>query len=453
MTVEELPLLELFTKLRQAGLPLGVDEYQLLLRALQAGFGIPDRAALARLCRTLWVKSADEGHLFDYHFEQVMASIAVPPLPDTMRQPTPGSQNDDVRRRTKPLIARDLALGVAFILGIVTILFVAILNRWIIFPPIKNSTPQDPTIGNLALIIIGALLFIAVLMIAYIVFMQIIKLNAKRSDRNSPSQPKPIKPRSAVSSELTPKVEDEVQVVKAVRQTTRRKAEVTYNRFIETNEYFPVTRRQMKQSWRYLRRLIREGPATELDVEATINQIGRQGLLLEPVLVPRRVNRTELLLLIDRDGSMVPFHNLSNRLAETALRGGRLGTTSIYYFYNCPTDYLYYDPQHLTAKPIVDILACLRSQHAAALIFSDAGAARGGFSSERIELTAAFLERLKQRVRYIAWLNPMPRSRWLGTTAGEIARLVPMFEFSRQGLERAIGVLRGQSMHYRGRIP
>jgi uncharacterized protein with von Willebrand factor type A (vWA) domain len=30
-------------------------------------------------------------------------------------------------------------------------------------------------------------------------------------------------------------------------------------------DYFPVTRRQMKQSWRYLRRPVREGPLEELD--------------------------------------------------------------------------------------------------------------------------------------------------------------------------------------------
>ena len=73
MKVDELPLLELFTRLRQAGLPLGMNEYQAVLQALRCGFGIPDRQALARLCCTLWVKSAEDKLLFDYHFQQVMA--------------------------------------------------------------------------------------------------------------------------------------------------------------------------------------------------------------------------------------------------------------------------------------------------------------------------------------------------------------------------------------------
>ncbi|MEO1377107.1 MAG: WD40 repeat domain-containing protein, partial [Cyanobacteria bacterium J06635_10] len=72
----ELPLLELFNRLREAGLPLGVDEYKLVLRALQAGFGIEDKVALANLCCTLWVKTSEEKLLFDYHFERTIAEGA-----------------------------------------------------------------------------------------------------------------------------------------------------------------------------------------------------------------------------------------------------------------------------------------------------------------------------------------------------------------------------------------
>ncbi|MCY7276542.1 MAG: hypothetical protein LH702_23110, partial [Phormidesmis sp. CAN_BIN44] len=70
--VDELPLLELFTRLREAGLPLGINEYQLVLRSLQAGFGVRDREALAKLCRTLWIKSPEEERLFNHHFEQII---------------------------------------------------------------------------------------------------------------------------------------------------------------------------------------------------------------------------------------------------------------------------------------------------------------------------------------------------------------------------------------------
>ena len=80
MDIEELPLLELFTRLRKAGLLLGIGEYKLLLQAIRGGFGFPDRSALARLCCTLWVKYPQDKRIFDYHFEQVIGKPDSLPL-------------------------------------------------------------------------------------------------------------------------------------------------------------------------------------------------------------------------------------------------------------------------------------------------------------------------------------------------------------------------------------
>lgn len=142
---------------------------------------------------------------------------------------------------------------------------------------------------------------------------------------------------------------------------------------------------------------------------------------------------------------MVPFHALSRRLAETALRGGRLVRVSIYYFHNCPTTHIYRKPTHQDAKSIQDVLGLPHDERAGVLIFSDAGAARGGFSQDRFEMTEQFLDQLSQRFRYIAWLNPTPRARWTGTTADKIQQQVPMFDISRRGLDAAISSLRGRN--------
>jgi WD40 repeat protein/uncharacterized protein with von Willebrand factor type A (vWA) domain len=276
-------------------------------------------------------------------------------------------------------------------------------------------------------------------------FLQRIATRVKEVTQSS----EPTSTPTASTTEKKRSPEDVLQVVQAVRQTTK----------TEIDEYFPVTRRQMKQSWRYLRRFVREGPATELDVEATVKEFARQGILLTPALTRRRVNRAELLLLVDRDGSMIPFHALSHRLAETSAQGGRLAKAEVYYFHNCPAQvyqdssseaqlYIYQDPSCCEAKKLVDILANY-SNSAGVLIFSDAGAARGGWNQERVNQTVKFIQQIKHKVRYIAWLNPMPQKRWNGTTADEIASLVPMFEFSRQGLHQAIAVLRGKFTPYR----
>ena len=240
----------------------------------------------------------------------------------------------------------------------------------------------------------------------------------------------------------------EKQAAKAVLHSAS-EDEIPYNRFIRSDEYFPVTRRQMKQSWRYLRRPSKDpSPSLEIDVDATIEEIGRAGRLLNLVWLPRQQNRAELLLLVDQGGSMVPFHMLARRLAETAQRGGRLGKAGIYYFHNCPTTHLYRTPTYQDAKAIKDVLNSLSNERTAVLIFSDAGAARRGFNQTRLDLTKKFLDQLTNRFRYVAWLNPTPRSRWLGTTAGEIQELVPMFEINRRGLDDAISLLRGRPVAF-----
>ncbi|MGB7444218.1 MAG: hypothetical protein WA919_24390 [Coleofasciculaceae cyanobacterium] len=446
MRVEDLPLFELFTRLREAGLPLGLDEYQLLLRSLQAGFGLPDRAALARLCCRLWVKSAEEQQIFDYHFQEVMGQS------DSVSEAEQDSKTDIVDDKLSPLRLY-IALGLVLTLGLVTLQAYSSLNKPKLTETVELTTPTpeapptttptpEPTATQIpqaeatqeTVTVTPNSSFPYLLILTLVPGLGVLTwLNKRRASKVTESLP----------AKLTRPIEDEIQVYQAVRQVTNSNRGES-DRFLLKKDYFPVTRREMKQSWRYLRRLVREGTPTELDVEATVREIGRQGILLKPVFVPRRVNRTELLLLIDQGGSMVPFHTLSQRLVETAMQGGGLSAASIYYFHNCPSKYLYRNRACFEAEAVNDILQHLSSQHAGVLIFSDGGAACGGLNKQRGELTGQFLDQLRSKVRYMAWLNPMPRSRWVGTTAGEIAGLVPMFEFSRQGLDGAIGVLRGK---------
>lgn len=161
------------------------------------------------------------------------------------------------------------------------------------------------------------------------------------------------------------------------------------------------------------------------------------------MLIPGRVNREEVLLLIDREGSMVPFHLLSERQVAT-LKAGRFGKVDIFYFHKSPREHLYLQPNRPEAEAISNLLPRLHSSRTVVLNFSDAGAARGGFSKDRVALTHEFLERLQPQVRKIAWLNPMPEERWRGTTAQPISRLVDMFEINRSGLKAAIRLVKSQ---------
>ncbi|UWU50949.1 MULTISPECIES: hypothetical protein [Limnospira] len=343
MKVNDLPLRELFDKLRQAGFVLGIDEYELLLEALMKGFGIEDEAALKRLCKTLWVKSVEDEKIFNSYFEEVMSKPLENPLvtvekPIAQQPPIPTAQPPVPFNPLKSL----LRSGLDRIKKIIT----KPTNKPLDHSQSKSENQQIPD-------------------------------NQEKSQIPPPYQGEIREPyqgeiREPDESEFMPQevaveMDDEVQLLKTI----------TSEQFFLYSDYLPLTKREMKQTWRYLRLPIREGPLVELDVTATIEKIIRDGFFLEPVLVPRRRNLVELVLLLDIDGSMVAFHPLGDRLKDTATRGGKLGASRVYYFHNCPVDYVYGKPGYSEAVRVEDMLSGLSANRACMLIFSDAGAARG----------------------------------------------------------------------------
>ncbi|MEO1622247.1 MAG: hypothetical protein AAFU53_14605 [Cyanobacteria bacterium J06632_3] len=462
MASQELPLLELFTRLKEAGLPLGLNEYHLALKALQAGFGVDDQDALARLCKSLWVKSQDDAHIFDYHFSNVFnGQSRQRPLHQSVESPhwkRHIRSTHEIAETTSRYVVRMATLSAV---GCAVILFsvlrledpsgVLFFRLPILFPEPRQPLPQQERTPETAQSGIGLLstmplwlkvVFIllttpASLLLVRWLLQRLSNRNRAPKDFLSPDQ----KTLSALKE--VQDIQDEVQLAQVIRQNITNAQETRTNYSNKPTDYLPITGRQMKQGWRYLRRSVREGAPTEFDVEATVKQIGQHGLLLAPVLIPPRVNKTELILFIDQQGSMVPFRSLSERLTQTALRAGRLGDAGIYYFHNCPYQYVFRDQYAQDAVSVTDALSRIGSTQASVLIFSDAGAARGGFNTRRIELTLAFLAQLRRRVKYVGWLNPLPPHRWQGTTAAEIARVVPMFAFSRQGFQNAVSTLKG----------
>ncbi|PSN17484.1 hypothetical protein C7271_17495 [filamentous cyanobacterium CCP5] len=471
MQTDDLPLLELFESLRKSGLPLGVGEYRLLIRSLQGGFGVDDREALARLCRTLWVKSPEEEHIFEFRFAEFFAGI------ETSTASADGTPKAEPKPkgwfRWMPALRPPQSLLSASSIG-ASIIAIALLislglylrqnqpgnlepepaapveqpreepSEAIEVPPpeIENVNPEQP-LDVPTVMFWGGTFTSAIFVGTFGIWLLLQWIESRRRQRQ-PLPPDASPRRGPTLADMTQSVEDPVELAQTAGSLQGDNSHHSQSRFLKPTEFFPITRRQMKQSWRYLRRPVREGPRTELDIQATVEKLGRQGFLLAPVLVPGRVNQTELLLLSDREGSMVPFHGLPQRFVDTALQAGRLGATSLYYFYNCPTDYLYKDPYCLEAESIDLLINHKVSKRTVVMILSDGGAARGGFNPHRLAATQEFLERLNGRVRYVAWLNPMPQSRWANTTASAIAQQVPMLEVSRTGFQRAIDILRGR---------
>lgn len=289
-------------------------------------------------------------------------------------------------------------------------------------------------------------------------------------EREPPPSREPIEPKPKLEPEPEPPLPD-LSVPKPIPadETPRQiglpllagDMDIPYDSRLLRTEYLPVTERQMKQSWRFLRRMVREGPAIEIDVPATINKLVQDGFLLTPVLQPRRINKAALLLLLDQKGSMVPFKAFANRLAKTAQETGHLAQLAVYHFHNCPpvppnaapalpSDFyrehlIFKKPQCVAPQFVSEALREFGQTLPGVVIFSDAGAARGGWSQERIESTATFIFQLRALgLERIAWVNPMPASRWGKSSAAEIARFVPMLSLDAEQMNEAVNVLSGR---------
>ena len=442
--MSDFPLYDIFNRLRQAGFPLGLDEYHLAMRALQGGFGVSDSQALKRLCHTLWVKSGEssaESVRFNRIFNQTLqewkkVSTSAKSKPNKTEQPLPqlpvdsptppsevgrpSDQGHQKHEMAQPTPRENQEKRPSSVLKD---------NKADIKPPSptdaveKYGDSPDKTE---------------------------IKGSSEVSERSSSSSEDYKTPSwwsewEIPSGRSMPFVEsaNETETIQAILTTFD---DEMLDRFFDfSHDYLPITQRQMQQSWRNLRFPVRRGPQRELDIEATVRQIVEDGFFLEPILIPRRTNRAELLLLLDQDGSMVPFHVLSKHLRNSAMLGGQLGKVNIFYFHNCPINNLYHDKARLQPEKLDDLFAELNTERTGILIFSDAGAARGGYNQRRIKRTRQFIDRLTEHVQHIGWLNPMPKERWAGTTAGTIADFVPMFEITRLGMDNVIDVLRGRA--------
>jgi uncharacterized protein len=364
---------ELFSQLRQAGLPLGICEYNLLVEALQTEIYDPlEPESLKKLLETIWVKSRSQKQQFEEIFQQVnpqksdsTVKLSQSPKPDT----------DKFTKQT----------------------------------PTSTSTPTPTPISE--------------------------KPTGKYFFFPATSQEK-------VDDTAIFTQDPDLEAVKAIK-TSRKPDFAAFKPTTNAQDYLPVSGQQMVQGWYALRHSARSGNKLELDIPATIEQIKRQGKLAVPVEQPPRIKYSSLLLLIDRRGSMQPFHVLSRQLVATAQQTGCLKPQNCYYFHNYPDSELYRDSQFNGEIARERVLAELSSQHTAVLIFSDAGAARRDYISRRIEETGSFLKLLKPQVKTIVWLNPLPESAWRETTAAAVAKLpnIKMFAADREGFQKAIELM------------
>lgn len=371
------PLLALFRHLLERGARLGVRDYLDALRALEAGYGNGERAALRRLVETLWTRSDEERRIVARWFDAML------PAPPALLEPLEQQVRAGLPRRSG-LQGRVPGSGP---------------RGWQASEP--GSAPADePASGVL--------------------------------DPGAGTAPGGARARVAIGG---------------VQQSGGLPLPHLLAEPAIADDYVlqaqpPISERQFAVLWRRCRRASRSGPKRELDVEATLRERCRRGVLVRPVMRARRRNGTRLLVLADASPSMAPWRAQLEAL-DASLAFGRLGASALRWFGNVPRREVHADAQ--LASPEARDALLERVAGGALLVVSDAGSARGTLNRRRAAQTAEFLGRAAAACRSVVWLNPMPPERWAGSTAELIAAdpRLTMLPLDAANLLRAVDILRG----------
>ncbi len=212
--------------------------------------------------------------------------------------------------------------------------------------------------------------------------------------------------------------------------------------------------RQIQVALRRLRNLTRVGPETELDLDETIDETCRNAGEIELVFRPEKRNNVRLLLLMDVGGTMDPYYEPVSRLL-TALHEERgLKEFRADYFHNCPYELLGTDASLLrnTAIPTGDVLRKLDSRWKV-MIVGDAAMHPaellepfGNIDPRRTAESTGihWLHRIRDHFDRVVWLNPDEPALWEQTRTTEIIKtLFPMFHLSVDGIADAVRALVG----------
>ena len=207
--------------------------------------------------------------------------------------------------------------------------------------------------------------------------------------------------------------------------------------------------RQIEVALRKLRAFQREGQQDELDIDGTIDATAKNAGELEIVVRAPRKSNVRVLLLMDVGGSMDPHIEIVSRLFSASKRASNIRQLKTFYFHNCVYGRVYATDRFSEPKPLDDVLHELgpewklvvvgdAAMHPAELL--GAGDyeyyATGNHGAPQTGLKQ--LTKLADHFRRFVWLNPDPPSYWRGGTAEHIAKVLPMFQLTLDGLSDAV---------------
>ncbi|MFA5596543.1 MAG: hypothetical protein WDA26_03140 [Pusillimonas sp.] len=176
--------------------------------------------------------------------------------------------------------------------------------------------------------------------------------------------------------------------------------------------------RNFKMALRRLRRFAREGAELELDLDDTISHTAKNAGFLDLRMVPERHNAVKVLMLLDVGGSMDDHIQRVEELFAAAR--SEFHHLDVYYFHNCPYEYLWKtnSRRHAERFETWDVIRRYNDDWRLILV-GDATMSPyeilhpgGSVEHHNKETGAAWLQRLLDHWPKSVWLNPEPEGYW-----------------------------------------
>ncbi|SIS77180.1 vWA domain-containing protein [Insolitispirillum peregrinum] len=220
--------------------------------------------------------------------------------------------------------------------------------------------------------------------------------------------------------------------------------------FRDLDDQVELGTRSLKVALRRLRRFARQGADTELDLDGTIRETARQGGLLDLQLRPERHNTVKVLLFLDVGGSMDDHIQMCEELFSACR--SEFKHLEYFYFHNCVYESVWRDNGRRFSDRIgmQDVLRTYPADYK--LIFV------GDASMSPYELTypggsvehwneepgKLWLERMLTVWPHAVWLNPVDKRTWSYTHSLAMVREIMenrMYPLTLEGIDEAIQAL------------
>ncbi|MDB5644760.1 VWA domain-containing protein [Methylobacterium sp.] len=216
--------------------------------------------------------------------------------------------------------------------------------------------------------------------------------------------------------------------------------------FKDLDDTVELGTRNMRVALRRLRRFARTGAAEELDLDGTIRETAAKGYL-DVKLRPERRNAVKVLLFLDVGGSMDWHIALAEELFSAAR--SEFKHFEHFYFHNCPYERVWRENRrrHDETLPLLDVLRTYPSDYRvvfvgdAAMSPYEIAMAGGSVEHWNEEAGEVWLTRILERFPKAVWLNPVPAQRWAHTQSiGMVRRLMQerMFPLNLEGIDAAM---------------